>query len=424
MARIRVPQQWHGDFLASLGAARIAERRLKELCKKYGKSQVKKFIRNWFDYSENLMRRAIEDLPAAQLHNSGSHDAFPPYLPDGLDLNVDIEIQPATGRIVVDLTDNVPNVDCGLNLTKATTLAGVYSGVFQGLGGHIPKNAGSFRRIEVELKQGAAVGIPEFPYSCSVATTNLYGRLVNCVSAAFAQLGEPYGVAEGPVSMGIPHAVISGTDTRTNQRFVNQMLMGAAGGPASSAADGWLTWNMPSSSGLTYRDSIEIDELKMPIRYRHVRMLADTGGAGRNRGGCTVDMAYEATVDGVSVISASDGQVNAAKGVHGAQSGYLASDWMIDTDGNETRLASGVSLTLSKGQAVRGIECSGGGYGNPLDREPERVLRDILGQWETVAHARSVYGVVVAGTGDAISVDVDATQAARAELRHLLLSAS
>ena len=61
MARIRVPQQWHGDFLASLGAARIAERRLKALCEKYGKEEIKKFIRNWFDYSENIMRRAIEE---------------------------------------------------------------------------------------------------------------------------------------------------------------------------------------------------------------------------------------------------------------------------------------------------------------------------------------------------------------------------
>lgn len=413
MARIRVPQQWHGDFLASLGAARIAERRLKELCEKYGKDQVKLFISNWFDYSENLMRRTIEELPAARLHNTGKHEAFQPYLPEGLEFNVDIDIRPAEGRIVVDLTDNLPNVDCGLNLTKATTLAAVYSGIFHGLGGHVPKNAGAFRRVEVLLKKGAAVGIPEFPHSCSVATTNLADRLTNCVAATFSQLGEPYGTAEGPVGLGVPHAVISGHDSRSGEPFVNQILMGAAGGPGSANSDGWLTWNLAASAGLTYRDSIEIDELKMPIQYRHMRMMADSGGAGRHRGGCTVDLAYESKEDGVSVIYPCDGQIVAPRGVLGGQDGALAAGWMVDTDGSETLLPNNVAVTLNTGQAVRGVECSGGGYGDPLDRDPERVLKDVLGRWETLEHAREVYGVVITGNGEDLSIDVRATESLR-----------
>ncbi|MER6523744.1 hydantoinase B/oxoprolinase family protein [Streptomyces sp. NPDC001508] len=417
MARIRVPQQWHGDFLASLGAARIAERRLKDLCAKYGKDQVKQFIRSWFDYSEDRMRRAIAQLPQAHLHNTGKHDPFQPYLPDGLEFRVSIDIHPQDGRIVVDLTDNAPNVDCGLNLTKATTLAGVYSGIFHGLCGQVPKNSGAFRRVEVRLKKGAAVGIPEFPYSCSVATTNIADRLTNCVGAAFAQLGEPYGIAEGPVGMGVPHAVVSGHDSRTGERFVNQLLMGAAGGPGSATADGWLTWNVPSTAGLTYRDSVEIDELKMPIQYRHIRMMADSGGAGRHRGGCTVDLAFESKEDGVSVIYPCDGQIVPPKGVLGGQDGALAAGWMIDTDGSETLLPNNAVVTLNTGQGVRGVECSGGGYGDPLDRDPKRVLNDVIGRWESIDHAREVYGVVITGSGDDLSIDWSATATARAALR-------
>ncbi|MGW0183572.1 hydantoinase B/oxoprolinase family protein [Nocardia sp. NPDC003345] len=278
--------------------------------------------------------------------------------------------------------------------------------------------------MDVRLKQGAAVGILEFPYSCSVATTNLYDRLTMCVSSAFAQLGEPFGIAEGPVGMGIPHAVISGHDSRTDQPFVNQMLMGAAGGPGSATSDGWLTWNMPGTAGLTYRDSIEIDELKMPILYRHVRMLPDSGGPGRHRGGCTVDMAYESREDGVSIISSCDGQINAPKGVHGGQDGARAAGWLLDTDGTETRLPNNVVLTLQAGQAVRGVECSGGGYGDPLDRDPERVLTDVLGRWETIEHAREAYGVVITGDGDNLSVDYDATRTTRAQRRAAVSSAA
>ena len=79
--RIRVPEQWYGDFLAELGAARIAERRLKELCDKYGKETIKTFIREWFDYSERRMVQAIQALPEADVSAEGAHDPFEPFLP-------------------------------------------------------------------------------------------------------------------------------------------------------------------------------------------------------------------------------------------------------------------------------------------------------------------------------------------------------
>jgi N-methylhydantoinase B len=417
MARIRVPHQWRGDFLAALGAARVAERRLKELCARYGKDVVRQFIRDWFDYSEDLMRHAIEALPQATLHNTGRHDPFEPFLPEGLAFHVDIDIRPADGRIVVDLTGNRPNVDCGLNLTEATAMSAVYSGIFNGLRVQAPKNSGAFRRIDVQLKKGAAVGIPEFPHSCSVATTNLAERLTNCVGSAFAQLGDPYGIAEGPVGLGVPHAVIAGFDSRTGDRFVNQILMGAAGGPGSPTSDGWLTWNLPSTAGLTYRDSVEIDEIKMPIQYRHIRMLADARGAGEHRGGATVDVAYESKEDGVSVIYPCDGQVNAPKGVLGGRDGALAAGWFIGADGKETLLPNNAAVTLSKGEAVRGVECSGGGYGDPLDRDPRRVLKDVLERWESTDHAREVYGVVITGAREDLAVDETATAELRARLR-------
>ena len=70
-ARIRVPDQWYGDALAALGSARIAERRLKELCRKYGAATIKIFIKDWFDYSERRAIESIRKLPAARITNTG-----------------------------------------------------------------------------------------------------------------------------------------------------------------------------------------------------------------------------------------------------------------------------------------------------------------------------------------------------------------
>jgi N-methylhydantoinase B len=416
-ARIRVPSQWYGDYLAAIGAARVAERRLKELVAKYGLDTIRRFSRDWLDYSETVVAKAFESLPAAVLHNTGRHDAFDDYLPEGLDFNLTVEIKPDQGLIRVDLTDNGPNVDCGLNLTEATTRASVIAGVFNSIPGQIPKNSGAFRRIVIDLNEGSAVGRPAFPHSCSVATTNVTDRLINAVGSAFAQLGEPYGLAEGAVGVGAGYAVLSGTDERTNEEFVNQVCVSANGGPGSAYADGWVTYGVPCTSGLMYRDSVEIDEIKMPIQYKHIRMVPDTGGAGKYRGGPSFEYAYTPIADPISLIYPCDGQVNPSRGVSGGVDGRPAAAWLETADGERKKLPNAVNIMLQPGQTIHGFDASGGGYGSPLERDPRLVLNDVTEGWETAEHAEAVYGVILTTSDDSkLVIDEAATAARRASL--------
>ena len=412
--RIRVPSQWYGDFLASVGAARVAERRLKELVAKYGLDTIRNFTRDWLDYSEKVMAKAIESLPAATLQNSGRHDAFDPYLPEGLDFNVKIDIRPQDGEIHVDLTENGPNVDCGLNMTEATTRAAVFAGVFNAIPATIPKNTGAFRRVTIDMNEGSAVGKPKFPHSCSVATTNVTDRLINCVGSAFAQLGEPYGVAEGAVGVGAGYAVLSGHDQRSNDEFVNQLCITANGGPGSAYADGWVTYGVPCTSGLMYRDSVEIDEIKMPIMYKHLRMVPDTGGAGKFRGGPSFEFAYTPKTEPISVIYPCDGQITPSKGVRGGRDGEPAAAWLESADGARRKLPNAVELVLQPGETIHGFDASGGGYGSPFERDPRLVLDDVLEGWETAEHATATYGVEFTTTANGLAVDEQATSRRRA----------
>lgn len=108
--------------------------------------------------------------------------------------------------------------------------------------------------VSLLLKDGAVVGRSAFPHSCSVATTNVADRLVNCVGVAFAQLGDGFGLAEGGVGMGGSSADISGKDHRyNNESYVNQLILTTNGGPGSPLADGWVTYGLPVVSGLMYR---------------------------------------------------------------------------------------------------------------------------------------------------------------------------
>ena len=112
-----------------------------------------------------------------------------------------------------------------------------------------------------------------------MATTNVADRLVNLVQSAFAQISDGSGLAEGGLGMGAGMAVISGSDHRTDDAYVNQLFLTNSGGPASPTADGWLTYGLPVAAGLMYRDSVEIDELKHPMEVRYLRMVPGTGGA-------------------------------------------------------------------------------------------------------------------------------------------------
>ena len=106
-ARIRVPDQWYGDYLAGLGAARVAERRLEELCAKYGTATVKAFVRDWLDYSERRMIDNIRRMPKATLVNKGRSDPLDGILPDGLELTVKLRIDPDGGA---DPTSTCPTI--------------------------------------------------------------------------------------------------------------------------------------------------------------------------------------------------------------------------------------------------------------------------------------------------------------------------
>ena len=419
-ARVRVPDQWYGDYLAGLGAARVAERRLEELCAKYGAATIKTFIRDWLDYSERRMIDNIRRLPQARLVNTGTSDPLAGILPDGLELKVILEIDPQAATIHVDLSDNPPCVPVGLNTSVGAATSAVVGAIFNALDRDLPRNEGSFRRLRFTYAEESVVAAPKFPHSCSVATTNVSERLVNITQSAFAQLGDGHGLSEGGTGLGAGMAVISGNDARRgNAPFVNRMMLSTNGGPASPVADGWVNYAIPVIAGLMYRDSVEVDELKHPIRVRSLQLVQDSSGAGRQRGAPAQQIEYAPTGNDVTAVISCDGQFAPPRGVVGGLPGTAGATWRVAPDGEATRLPNVVTVTLRNGEALRGRDSAGGGYGDPLERDAARVLHDVLEGWESRDKARDVYGVLFTGAieDDSLAVDAAATERRRAELR-------
>jgi N-methylhydantoinase B len=409
--RIRVPDVWYGDYLAALGAARIGERRLIALAEKYGVDTIAAFVREWLDYSERRMTHAIRALPAGKLSAEGRHDALP-GLPDGIPVKVSIEVRPDDGMIEVDLRDNIDCVPVGVNLSQTCATAGALIGVLNCIDPSVPRNEGSFRRVRVLLRENCVVGIPRFPASTSMATSNVTNRLINATQRAFSMLGTGHGLAEGAASMGVGFGVVSGMDRRRGGApYVNQVVIGNNGGPAAPTCDGWVTYCMPDAAASVMVDSAEIIEQKYPLLIRSVRLVADTGGAGRFRGGPAGEITYGPLHDPMTVAYFAEMHEDPPRGTLGGEAGQRSSVWKIDRDGTEQPLAPIGLVDLQPGEWIRGLESGGGGYGDPLERDPERVRHDVLEGWISAPRARGTYGVVLSGSreSDDLAVDTEAT---------------
>jgi N-methylhydantoinase B len=393
--RLRVPDQWRGDFNAALGAARIGERRLTDLADEIGWDELDSLASQWLDYSERRFVEAVRGMSGGTIRTTTRHDPFP-GLPDGIDLNVNVTVSPETGIIEVDLTENPDCLPCGLNLTESTARSAAMLGVFNSIDHRVPPNAGAFRRIRVILRENCVVGIPRHPASCSMATTNIADRLANAVQRAIAELGDSQGKAE--VGSVIPAcvSVIAGTDPRRNDEpFVNQIFLGFGGGGASPAADGWFTAAHVGNSGMVAIDSVEMTEARFPIIVHSRTLRMDSEGAGRLRGAPGARVEFGARGTSISVIFGNDGYETPAEGVRGGQPGGLAREWLRTADGVIEPLDPCAPVTLHDGESIISETAGGGGYGPPSQRPPTEIARDVEQGWISLERAQSVYGYVV-----------------------------
>ena len=417
--RIRVPEQWYGDYLAMLGAARIGERRLKELVAKYGQGVIREFVRQWFDYSEQRMITAIREFPTGKFTFQGRHDPLP-LVPAGIPIRVDIAIDSKAAKVTVDLRDNIDCVPAGVNLSMVCAINNATTGVFNCLDPTVPHNAGSFRRLEIRLRDNCVVGIPRFPASCSLATTNVGDRLVSVTQCAFAEHYAGRGLAEGAGGLGPGFGVISGHDRRLRgEPYINQIFLGSQGGPGTPTVDGWLVYSNPAAAGMLYRDSVEMDELRYPIRVDEVRIVADSEGAGKHRGAPGAKVTFGPTEAPMTLAYTIDHHSYPPVGVCGGGEGGKTMAFKLDIAGNQEGIPLMGTITLQPGERVTSIHSGGGGYEHAFDREPALVRKDVLARWITHDRAFEVYGVAFnrSTLDESLEIDWSATESRRADLR-------
>lgn len=389
--RIRSPEQWLGDFRAMLGSAWLGEAGIRKLAQEFSWDRLDVFVDRWLDHGEAIMRTAIRALPAGETRAECFHDPMSGTPETGIPARATVRIDPQAARITIDFRDNIDNMPNGLNLSEACCRSAGLIGVFNSLKGNFPKNSGTFRPIEILLREGAAVGIPRHPASCSAATTNLADRAAAAVQLAFAQVEGDFGMAEvgsvNPPAKGI----ISGIDWRNGRVMVDQLFTGSTGGGAHAEGDGWLTNSHVGNAGMSMVDSVELVEYCHPLVVEKRMLRPDTEGAGRYIGAPSLETTLRVTGGQIKIVYASDCSIHPAQGVRGGHRASAA-DQFILRDGVPERLPNLAQLSLMSEDVVISYSAGGGGYGDPQLRDPELVRRDVEDGLISPARARAVYG--------------------------------
>ena len=399
--RIRAPEQWYGDLLALIGAARTGEQGVDALGEEFGWELLDRFADEWLTFSEAAVRQVIRALPAGKAVAESWHDPFPGTPETGIRVRAEVEIRPREERIVVDLRNNPDCLPCGLNLSEAAARSAALIGTFNGLGQDLPANSGSASRVEVRLRKHCVVGIPDRTTSCSVATTNLADRVANAVHQALAAIGPELGMAESGAIEGPAGAVVSGRDRRHGgRRYINQLALAGTAGGASPGADGWLTLGNACTAGMWTMDSVEIDELNYPLRVDERRLVADSEGPGEYRGAPCCRVVYRPTGGAMRLHYACDGMINAARGVRGGGRGGPARQWICRRDGTTEELPGVGELVVEAGERIIAHSSGGGGFGDPRSRRIECVCADVRAGLISPERAREVYAVACDARGE------------------------
>jgi N-methylhydantoinase B len=414
--RNRVPDMWLGDVSAQIGACRTGERRIGELLTRYGRDTIMGFVEDWFDYGARCAKAAIAKLPAGSYSYETRHDPVPGVADEGIPVRVTINVDPDKGEILVDIRDNIDNVPGGLNLSENTATGSCRIGVFNNLDESIPHNEGAKSQIKVLMREGAVVGKPKYPVGTSVATTNVNDRLMIAGNCVFSRMGAPYGQAESGSHLPAGVGVISGHDPFKNGKsYVNQVFVGYAGGGARDGYDGWLTYCGPANAGLIQLDSVEVDESMYPIVIERRGVMPGSQGFGEYEGAPTTGGVFYPLDHDMTIVYAADGTSFPPRGVLGGGDGGKSETIKL-VGGEKVVLPAFSEETIEDGTKIEFSACGGGGYGDPLKRDPKRVAATVNRGWLSREDAQAVYKVALKDADEPglLAVDEAGTAALRA----------
>ncbi len=382
---VRMPETVLGDINSQIAACRIGERGLTELVDRYGREGFENYREALLDYTERRTRAEIAKLPDGDYSFSDFIDG------DGFDsgvITIQVKITVADEDMTIDFAGTSPQVRGAINSVYSFTASAAWACIRSVFDLNIPNNAGYFRPIRILTPERSIVN-PSAP--APVAARGLTAdRVADAVFGALAQLAPHRVPACGPHA---PDTTVSfGGYYADGKPFVYlEGLVGSwGGGPDRDGMDA-STGTIVNYSN-TPAEMLEVDQPLMIERYG---LVPDSGGAGKYRGGLAVVRHIRFLSDEAVLQVRTDRHQNAPYGLEGGEKGAHAGLRLIRADGSHEDFFGPFLVNVQKGDMLQVNLPSGGGFGDPLERDPAHVLRDVAEGKVSVKHAAAAYGVVI-----------------------------
>jgi N-methylhydantoinase B len=403
-----------GDLHCQVGATARGEEALIDLLDRHGPVTVEQAIRSYLDATGKTMAAAIRAIPDGQYSGERALDN------DGVDLDrqptVRVELRVAGEKLEFDFSRSDPEARGFVNSPFANTASVCFQALFACIGAVIPINAGSLQLIRITAPEGSIVHCrPPAPTTASTLLT--CAAIADAIWIALAQAipGQSqagWGRRCAPMTAGF--------NPRTRRRFVCTHHNCKGGSGATEGFDGWNHTGPVSNMGGSRATDPEIFELAYPYTLLQYEFAPDTGGAGRWRGGTGAILRWRVETPDVQCVTVGSGMLENTRafGLLGAKPGSIPTIQVASgADGAQTRLGLNAFHPVHQGDVFQIISQGGGGFGDPFERDPEQVLRDVVDGFVSAESARMEYGVIVVEVDGGVALDREATRRERSARR-------
>ena len=380
----RMPHYGEGDLMAQMASCTRGNARVQELFVKYGYETMLKCVDEMLDATELRVRTGIRSVL-----KEGTYSAVDWLDEDGVSgerIKLAVTLTIKDGHLTLDLSDCSPQIASGKNVPLTHSYATAYFCLKSVVDPFVPTNEGLYRAVSVIAAEGLVVN-PKPP--SAVSSRNMTSMiLAEAMLNALGQAAPSRSVAAGGPGQG---CISAGADPKSQRYFINYENL-AGGQGARCSADGMdvVMINMTNTSNLP----VEAMEMEFPLRIERYELVTDSGGPGKYRGGMGIvrDMRLLANNAGVSLRSSR--QKFPAPGMAGGLPGGLGTFIRNPGAATETRLGMTTSGTpFANGDVLRVMSPGGGGYGDPRERDPAAVKRDLVEGKISADVARKVYGL-------------------------------
>ena len=396
LTNVRMPEQNWGDLKAQLAAVNTGERRVHEMIEKFGIDTFRDGIDDLLDYAEMQARTIIGDLPDGDYFFA---DYMDEDAVDGWPCRIALNLTIEGDSCVFDFSTSDPQLESSMNIPTGgeerhvMMLVGLVY-VLYTLDPTLFLNSGVTRVCRCILPKGTIVN-PEFPAAVGMRTLSSM-RLQEITFGAFVQAA-PDRLPASPCSGG-PIMNVNSVDNRTSRRVVASIgpISGGAGGnPAEDGAEG-----SGANSSFLKNTPVEINEAEVPIKILRYGLAQNSGGAGKHRGGLATEMRFQAQAPNTKITARNRDRTRFRSwGVLNGKAGRN-SVFLLNPGGNqEVNLGNTDILTIGPGDIVHVASGGSGGWGDPLERDPEAVVRDVRSGFVTDDEASNSYGVVLENGG-------------------------